>query len=269
MEIEAILIDGQNVSMPNLREFLAERTSSVGMIHVAGSESSAVTPKYGIRDSRAVTLTGTPVGRGACTFADARTYTGAGIAEHIHSYQVAQGGLSMSGLVDNYRSFYSVPGINGPGVVTNVKIFDAENPTGAGTITNLYGIYIAAMTRGSTNNFAVYADGTATSQFGGVVRSLTGVNATRAGDDDPSEGPYFQVSNVAGNRLWNMQLNALDTLDFHNFNGTSWLVTANINRTGIRLPHTSAPASPINGDMWTTTAGLFVRINGVSVGPLS
>jgi hypothetical protein len=37
----------------------------------------------------------------------------------------------------------------------------------------------------------------------------------------------------------------------------------------MRIPHGTAPTSPVNGDMWTTTAGLFVRINGVTVGPLS
>lgn len=30
-----------------------------------------------------------------------------------------------------------------------------------------------------------------------------------------------------------------------------------------------APTTPTNGDMWTTTAGLFVRINGATVGPLA
>jgi len=39
--------------------------------------------------------------------------------------------------------------------------------------------------------------------------------------------------------------------------------------SSLRIPHGSAPTSPVNGDMWTTTAGLFVRINGVTVGPLS
>lgn len=39
--------------------------------------------------------------------------------------------------------------------------------------------------------------------------------------------------------------------------------------SGFRLPHGTAPNSPTNGDMWTTTAGLFVRINGATVGPLS
>lgn len=38
---------------------------------------------------------------------------------------------------------------------------------------------------------------------------------------------------------------------------------------GTRLPHGTAPSSPVNGDIWTTTAGLFVRINGATVGPLS
>lgn len=36
-----------------------------------------------------------------------------------------------------------------------------------------------------------------------------------------------------------------------------------------RLPHGSAPTSPVDGDIWTTTSGLFVRINGSTVGPLT
>lgn len=39
--------------------------------------------------------------------------------------------------------------------------------------------------------------------------------------------------------------------------------------SSLRIPHGSAPTSPVDGDMWTTTAGLFVRINGSTVGPLS
>lgn len=37
----------------------------------------------------------------------------------------------------------------------------------------------------------------------------------------------------------------------------------------LRIPHGAAPTSPVDGDMWTTTAGLFIRINGATVGPLS
>ena len=32
----------------------------------------------------------------------------------------------------------------------------------------------------------------------------------------------------------------------------------------IRLTHGVTPTSPIDGDMWTTSAGLFIRINGVT-----
>lgn len=37
---------------------------------------------------------------------------------------------------------------------------------------------------------------------------------------------------------------------------------------GFRLPHGVAPTTPGNGDLWTTTAGIYARINGATVGPL-
>jgi len=36
----------------------------------------------------------------------------------------------------------------------------------------------------------------------------------------------------------------------------------------INMPHGTAPTSPVDGDCWTTTAGLFCRINGTTIGPL-
>lgn len=37
----------------------------------------------------------------------------------------------------------------------------------------------------------------------------------------------------------------------------------------VNIPHGTPPTSPTNGDMWTTTAGLFVQVNGSTVGPLT
>jgi hypothetical protein len=37
---------------------------------------------------------------------------------------------------------------------------------------------------------------------------------------------------------------------------------------GINLPPGTAPTLPIDGDLWTTTAGLYARINGSTIGPL-
>lgn len=33
---------------------------------------------------------------------------------------------------------------------------------------------------------------------------------------------------------------------------------------GLNLPHGAAPTSPVDGDVWTTTVGIFTRINGVT-----
>lgn len=40
-------------------------------------------------------------------------------------------------------------------------------------------------------------------------------------------------------------------------------------KSSLSIPHGAAPTSPVNGDVWTTTAGIFVRINGGTVGPLT
>jgi hypothetical protein len=52
---------------------------------------------------------------------------------------------------------------------------------------------------------------------------------------------------------------------------TGSLVTAtpSTSLVALRIPHGAAPTAPTNGDMWTTTAGIFVRANGVTVGPLA
>lgn len=46
-------------------------------------------------------------------------------------------------------------------------------------------------------------------------------------------------------------------------------LTSTTSSSSIRIPHGAAPSSPVDGDIWTTTAGLYVRINGATVGPLS
>ncbi len=37
---------------------------------------------------------------------------------------------------------------------------------------------------------------------------------------------------------------------------------------GFNLPQGAAPSAPANGDVWMTSSGIFVRANGVTVGPL-
>lgn len=35
----------------------------------------------------------------------------------------------------------------------------------------------------------------------------------------------------------------------------------------LNIPHGVAPTTPVDGDFWTTTAGLYARINGLTIGP--
>lgn len=48
---------------------------------------------------------------------------------------------------------------------------------------------------------------------------------------------------------------------------TLQLPTPSTANASANFPHGTAPSSPVNGDIWTTSAGLFARINGVTVGP--
>lgn len=46
-------------------------------------------------------------------------------------------------------------------------------------------------------------------------------------------------------------------------------VASDTTAAGLRIPHGAAPTSPTNGDIWSTTAGFYVRVNGSTVGPLA
>ena len=46
-------------------------------------------------------------------------------------------------------------------------------------------------------------------------------------------------------------------------------VASTTTASGLTLPHGTAPTTPTNGDLWTTTAGLYARINGTTVGPMT
>ena len=57
----------------------------------------------------------------------------------------------------------------------------------------------------------------------------------------------------------------LDSSQNATFAGTVITLASATAKAGLRLPHGAAPTSPVDGDMWTTSAGgLFVRINGVT-----
>lgn len=52
------------------------------------------------------------------------------------------------------------------------------------------------------------------------------------------------------------------------FGGILTTVASTTSTAGFSLPQGAAPTSPANGNMWTTSAGLYVQIAGTTVGPL-
>ena len=96
----------------------------------------------------------------------------------------------------------------------------------------------------------------------GVVNVLN--NAENAGVRfDAATDGILKLRNRANNA--NAALEALTGT----FTGLVTTVASASGGAGLNLPHGAAPSAPVNGDVWTTTAGLFVRINGGTVGPLS
>ncbi len=60
-----------------------------------------------------------------------------------------------------------------------------------------------------------------------------------------------------------------NTGKFTTLESTGVLTTAaSASGAGLRIPHGTAPSSPVDGAVWTTTSGMYVRINGTTIGPL-
>ena len=51
--------------------------------------------------------------------------------------------------------------------------------------------------------------------------------------------------------------------------GKTTLAATTTGYASLNLPHGTAPSAPVDGDFWTTTVGAYVRVNGVTVGPLA
>lgn len=59
------------------------------------------------------------------------------------------------------------------------------------------------------------------------------------------------------------------TVDKITLNGLLLTLASATGGAGLNIPHGAAPTAPANGDVWTTTAGMYARINGGTVGPFA
>jgi len=104
---------------------------------------------------------------------------------------------------------------------------------------------------------------------------LTSSTATRAGFSFPSGSPPTAPVDGdiwhtgGGTRQLYMRMDGV-TYSFARLEAANtWtskqtMPATSTGAASISLPHGTAPTTPVDGDMWTTTAGVFARVNGVT-----
>ncbi|KKL74331.1 hypothetical protein LCGC14_2065960, partial [marine sediment metagenome] len=133
--------------------------------------------------------------------------------------------------------------------------------TVSGTITMTAGIskIVPGVTSWGVRNNADGADNIIITNAGAVTfRSTVGGITT------------LTATTLAGTLSTAAQTNitSLGTLTSLTLSGLLLTVLSATGGAGFRMPHGAAPTTPTNGEMWTTTAGVYVRINGATLGPL-
>lgn len=109
------------------------------------------------------------------------------------------------------------------------------------------------------------------------VTLLSTIFCALASQAAAQSSPGFVTGQVPTAAQWNAAFMAKnDVLGYTPLNvaggtmlGTLVTIAPTTASTGFRLPHGTAPSSPTNGDFWTTSAGVFARINGTTVGPFA
>lgn len=271
-------------------------TSTIGASNFSGTSSGANTGDQTITLTGDVTGTGTgsfaaTIGANKVTLAQMATLAANSIIGNNTAGAVTPIALSTSqvktllslNLVENtalstWTGATSVTtlGTITTGTWTGTTIAVLNGGTGVTTKTGTGSVVLSAAPAltGTTTCVALTASGVLTANLGVVI----------GGGTDVAGKLYFRSDfgiALRGNTASSYDLSFLSTAGaylFRNPTGTNNLelpapttmfdllatVASATGTAGFRLPHGAAPTSPVNGDMWTTTAGLFVRINGVT-----
>jgi hypothetical protein len=150
----------------------------------------------------------------------------------------------------------------GSGSVTSIT---ATTPLTGGVITTTGSIGIAQAS-GSVNGYLSSTDWTT---FYGKENALT--------FSSPLSRTTNTISMPAATSIVNGYLTSTDWSAFNarlplaggTMTGKINTAASSVSSAGLRLPHGVAPSSPANGDIWTTTTGIYTQINGSTFGPLA
>lgn len=192
--------------------------------------------------SNAVTMASTLGVTGTATFAAAQ-FTGAANSVVVGSQTLG------SSLTPGTNNTFDL----GAGSFQWRNLFVATTATVGGLVVGASGATFAGLTEVSLSAAA-------------AIYRLTSVGGSgRSWDLRSNTSGLFGVTDVTGG-VTRMTIDAAGVFTVTGLLTTTASAAAS---AGLRLPHGAAPTSPVNGDVWTTTAGMFVRINGATVGPLT
>lgn len=147
------------------------------------------------------------------------------------------------------------------GTASNAESNYAVWGTASGDTGTKYGVL--GTTSGSGVNYGGSFDATsetATSNYG-IKATASGANGTGSAN----YAGYFDGNTATGT------LNYAGYFDgnVRIVNGKLTTAVSSASFAGFNLPHGAAPSPPTNGDIWTTTAGLYARISGTTIGPIT
>lgn len=214
-----------------------------------------------LRFASTITMGGNTAVTVAALFNAAGTVIDDGTARTLKSalYFVSQmtytatiaGGLVVQDIagIPAYTSVYHGPVLNRTGAGTGTMatcagLFIAGNVGVGWTVTNFDGMLITLPT------------------IGGTVTTFSGIRSTVAA----ASGRFFLNDTGGAQSLLTGPLGC----GVAPSSTTALICVAGTTaKSSLRIPHGAAPTAPVDGDIWTTTAGLFVRINGGTVGPLA
>ena len=90
---------------------------------------------------------------------------------------------------------------------------------------------------------------------------LNGVTETLAEQSWVTAG-FYPLSGNPSSFLVAADITGKANLSGATFTGLVGTVASTTTTAGLNIPHGTAPTTPVNGDIWTTTGGLFMRQNG-------
>ncbi len=190
--------DGTNTLTGSARWFLGNATPSTqdaALLIGRSLTGSYIYGAHAIQDETTYNASGTGL-LAYASFDSLVTLTGAATYDHLRGFQ-ARPQYAGSATLNELAGVHSQVGATGVGVVTNAFGLKIDNPTGSGSILNMYGIWIDPLTRGSNGNFAIFSGSTTLRSYHGGRWQLGG-NMDAAGNGTFGDAVYAKAFDARG-----------------------------------------------------------------------